>query len=147
MKAPVKTRIRVKRARANASALYANQMFHAAYAVLNEAGLIDEERQVLSIVKGLDHAEREVPALRYEYKVASGKTYSFEENLSQKYFDVGMFVNMIRRRKDYILGSRLEVEACDRMGIHPDMYKAGETVLNFDFAIDEYDLQFEFSEA
>ena len=133
--------------RSGARRPFANQMFHAAYAVLNEAGLIDEERQVLSIVKGLDHAEREVPALRYEYKVASGKTYSFEENLSQKYFDVGMFVNMIRRRKDYILGSRLEVEACDRMGIHPDMYKAGETVLNFDFAIDEYDLRFEFSEA
>ena len=136
MKAPVKTRIRVKRAKANASALYANQMFHAAYAVLNEAGLIDEERQVLSIVKGLDHAEREVPALRYEYKVASGK-----------YFDVGMFVNMIKRRKDYILGCRLEVEACDRMGIHPDMYKAGETVLNFDLDIEQYDLHFDISEA
>ena len=132
MKAPVKTRIRVKRAKANASALYANKMFHAAYAVLNEAGLIDEVNQTLRIVKGLDHAEREVPALRYEYTLANGTTLNFEENLSRKYFDVGMFVRMIQRRKDYILGCRLEVEACDRMGIHPDMYKAGETVLTFD---------------
>lgn len=113
---------------------FANQMFHAAYAVLNEAGLIDEVNQTLRIVKGLDHADREVPALRYEYKVASGKTYSFEENLSKKFFDVGIFVGRPLARKDYILGSRLEVEACERMGIHPDLYKAGETVLHFDFS-------------
>jgi hypothetical protein len=111
----------------------ANQMFHAAYAVLNEAGLIDEERQTLSIVKGLDHADREVPALRYEYTVADGTTLSFEENID-RFFDVGMFVNAITRRKDYILASPLVIEACNRMGIHPDLYKAGETVLEFDFS-------------
>lgn len=111
----------------------ANQMFHAAYAVLNEAGLIDEKLRVLSIVKGLDHADREVPALCYEYTVADGTTLSFQENID-RFFDVGMFVNAITRRKDYILASPLVIEACTRMGIHPDLYKAGETVLNFEFS-------------
>jgi len=132
MKRAIKTRIRAKRNRANAGAMKANKMFHAAYAVLSEAGLIDEKLRVLSIAKGLDHADREVPALCYEYTVADGTTLSFQENID-RFFDVGMFVNMIKRRKDYILASPLVIEACNRMGIHPDLYKAGETVLEFDF--------------
>ncbi len=132
MKRAIKTRIRAKRNQANAGAMKANQMFHAVYAVLSSAGLIDEKRQTLRIVKGLDHADREVPALRYEYTVADGTTLSFEENID-RFFDPGMFVKAITRREDYILASPLVIEACTRMGIHPDQYKAGETVLHFEF--------------
>ena len=112
---------------------FTNQMFHAAYTVLNEAGLIDEENQVLTIVPGLDDRGRSLPFLRYEYTLATGVTYNFQEDLDKRFFDVGMFVDRVKARKDFILGSRLEVEACERMGIHPDLYKAGETVLQFDF--------------
>lgn len=133
MKRAIKTRIRAKRNRANAGATKANKMFHAAYAVLSEAGLIDEKLRVLSVTKGLDHADREVPALCYEYTVADGTTLSFQENVD-RFFDAGMFVKAITRRKDYILASPLVIEACNRMGIHPDLYKAGETVLNFEFS-------------